>query len=236
VVDPDFGLGPTTIVTRDGYVLEHSSADKIPLWVAELVEQSQLTGAAKRRDTFAPDPLLKQGTRAELSDCKRSGFDRGHQAPAGNQTVDQRLKNETFFLSNMAPQKPQLNQQIWAALEDRTREWAKEAGAVHMVTGGLFYDAAEEDPNTADGLINFLTIGKGVAVPTHFYKIVVRRDGGQTRAIAFVAENRGYPKPFDLASLITSIDWVEERAGIDFMPDLPDAEQTQLEAQPSAMW
>jgi endonuclease G len=237
VVDPDFGFGPTVIVTHDGYVLEHSSTDKVPLWVAEFVEKAQLTGNAKRRDKFAPDPQLKPGKRSELADYKRSGFDRGHQAPAGDQTTDQKLKDETFFLSNMAPQTGALNQQIWAALEDLTREWAKEAGSAFIITGGFFYDPAEEDPNTADGLIDYSTIGKGaVAVPTHFYKIVVKGKGDQARAIGFVAENRGYKKPFDFAALIKPIDWIEERTGLNFMPDLTDAEEAALEKNASPMF
>jgi endonuclease G len=238
VVDPDFGLGPTVIVTRDGYVLEHSSTDKIPLWVAEHVESAQLSGNVKRKDKFAADPLLKSGKRSELADYKGSGYDRGHQAPAGNQTTVPRLKEETFFLSNMAPQEGALNQQIWAALEDQTRDWAKAAGSAFILTGGFFYDPAEENPNTADGLVDYFTIGTGaVAVPTHFYKIVMKRDaGGQARAIAFVAENRGYPRPFDFAALIQPIDWIEERTGLNFMPELSAAEEAALEEQASPMW
>ena len=33
-----------------------------------------------------------------------SGFDRGHMAPAGNHRKDQAMCNQTFLLSNMAPQ------------------------------------------------------------------------------------------------------------------------------------
>lgn len=238
VSDPSFGFGPTVIVARDGYVLEHSSTDKIPLWVAEFVEKSQLTGSIPRRNPFGPDPLLRVGKRAELVDYRGSGFDRGHQAPAGDQTRDQRLKDETFFLSNMSPQQPQLNQQLWAALEDKVRDWAIAAGSAYIVTGGFFYDPAEEDPNTADGIIDYSTIGPGaVAVPTHFYKIVVTKDGsGNVRAIAFVAENRRYRQPFDFPALIKSIDWIEERTGLNFMPDLTAEKETELESTPSPMW
>lgn len=236
ILDPDFDFGPTVVVARDGYVLEHSSTDKIPIWVAEFVDKAQLAGSLSRTNPFKPDPKLKVGSRAELADYRGSGYDRGHQAPAGNQTVSRHLKDETFFLSNMAPQKGQLNQQIWAALEDRTREWVNEHGSAFELTGGFFYDPEEDDPATADGTINYLTIGGGaVAVPTHFYKIVVVTQP-TLKAIAFVAENRGYPKPFDFAALIKSIDWIEEHAGINFMPELTAAEEAALERNPSPMF
>lgn len=102
------------------------------------------------------------------------------------------------------------------------RDWAIASRSAYILTGGFFYDPAEENPNTADGIIDYSTIGPGtVAVPTHFYKIVVTQDGGgHARAIAFVAENRRYSQPFDFAALIKSIDWIEERTGLNFMPDL----------------
>ena len=40
-----------------------------------------------------------------VSDQPRcSGFDRGHMAPAGNHRKDQTMCDQTFLLSNMAPQ------------------------------------------------------------------------------------------------------------------------------------
>ena len=35
---------------------------------------------------------------------RRSGFDRGHMAPAGNHRSSQQAMDDTFFLSNMSPQ------------------------------------------------------------------------------------------------------------------------------------
>lgn len=232
ILDPEYEHGPTTVVARDGYVLAHSDADKIPLWVAEFVPVDQLGGNALRRNKFFPEPLLKAGKRAELADYKGSGYDRGHQAPAGNQTTDQRLKDETFSLANMAPQKGALNQRLWANLEDQTRDWAQQAGSAYMITGAFFYDPEEEDPNTADGIINYQTIGNGsVAVPTHFYKIVITTT--PLRAIGFVAENRSYTNQQDFASLIKPIDWIEEKTGINFMPGLEDET---IEATASPLW
>ena len=115
--DPGFAFPPTAFVIRDGYVLEHSSVDKIALWVCEHVTLAEITSkpGVKRRDKFAPDPQLDPQERAELADYRRSGFDRGHQAPAGDQSSSQQLKDETFFLSNMAPQIGSgFNRNVWA--------------------------------------------------------------------------------------------------------------------------
>lgn len=239
-LDPMYPHGPTDFVIRNGYVLEHSALDRIARWVCEHVTPDELSGSAPRRDRFAPDPELAGKARAELDDYRGSGFDRGHLAPAGNQTVSQEDKDATFYLSNMTPQAPQHNQQIWRELEDLTRRWVEEGvvEAAFILTGAFFYDAKEEDPATADGLIDYQVIGPGaVAVPTHYFKIVVAPDGQDGwKAVALVQENRRYPQPYDFAEHIRPIDWIEERSGIDFLPNLDPLLEEQLERQPGELW
>lgn len=236
--DSTWNHGTTHFVVRDGYVLQHSSLDKIPLWVCEGVSVEQLQGSAQRKDKFKADPKLPEGERAELEDYRGSGYDRGHQAPAGDQNHEQRLKDETFYLSNMAPQVGSFNQQIWRELETDARDWAEERGGAFVITGPIFWDPQEDDPATADGIIEYYVVGPGqVAVPTHFFKIVIaKNDQGEWEAIAFLLENRGYPKPWDFSTYIESVDWIEERTGLNFMPDLDPVEEQRLERQRASMW
>lgn len=232
----NFGL--TTIIYREGYVLEHSATDKIPLWVCEGFDRKQWDPSnPNRKDVFQPDPTLAKGQRAELADYKGSKMDRGHQAPAAD-FRDQKLKDESFFLSNMAPQSPPLNQQFWRLLEDQVRNWATATSAIHVFTGGFFYDPKEDDPATATGQVHFRRIGANkVAVPTHFYKIVFGKDDrNQWRAVGFVVENRAYDKKTKFADVIQSISWIEERTGLTFMPDLDDATQNKLKRNKGALF
>jgi endonuclease G len=229
-------LGPTEIVFRKGYVLEESSTDKIPLWVCEGVDESQLTGNLSRSDKFQTDPALK-GPHSTPSDYSRSGYDRGHQAPAGNQTTNATLKDETFYMSNMAPQLPTLNRDAWKSLEEKTRDWVKQYGHAYEWTGPIFYDPKEDSADTANGTVDYKTIGKdSVAVPTHFYKIVVVKDGSQYKSIAFVMPNQKYKPPYHLEQYIKPVQWIEQHTGLNFMPDLTAAQQTQLEQNAPAMW
>lgn len=231
-------FGPTTTVFRDGYVLQHSGMDKIPLWVCEHVTRDEISGSLPRKDAFKADPECPEGQRAELEDYRGSGFDRGHMAPAGNQTVDARLKKETFYLSNMAPQTAALNQKIWAGLEETVRQWAQAEGDVWTYTGNMFFDPQEENAATADGLIPYEIIGPGeVAVPTHCYKIVLAKTAQSWRAIGFVMANqrKQFPKPYDFAAYSVPISWIEERTGLNFMPLLDPALKNRLENQPAVL-
>jgi endonuclease G, mitochondrial len=232
--------GPTQIVTHEGYVLEHDAASKIALWVCESLDPAFFVAHAVRRDPFKPDPTLNGKPRAELGDYKGSGFDRGHMTASADRLSTQALNDQTFFLTNMVPQNGSLNSGFWSRLEGEVRRFGED-GIVHdakAITGGFFYDPAEEDPATADGLIPFEQIGPGsVAVPTHIFKVVVGRNAmNQLQAIAFVSENKRPPSGRSFAQTIVAIDWLEERAGLNFMPDLDPADENALESAPSPMW
>ncbi|HEX8693018.1 MAG TPA: DNA/RNA non-specific endonuclease [Longimicrobium sp.] len=240
-LDSAAGFGFTRVVARQGYALEHSSQDKIALWVCEGIASEQLVGEVTRDEgsaNFPPDTALPPGLRAERADYEKTGFDRGHMAPAGDQNSDPRLKAETFFLSNMAPQAPDLNRKVWRVLEDTVRQWLVRRGSGFVVTGGFFYDPLEDDPATADGVVDYQVIGRRrVAVPTHFYKIVAAPDGrGGWDVIAFVLANRGYPKPWLFQDFVVPVDWIEARTGIDFFPELEAELQARLEAALPAVW
>lgn len=243
LIGADFG--PTELVYREGYVLQHSGRDKIPLWVCEGLYGGQLAGPGDRdRSKFKADPDLK-GPHADPRDYSRTGYDRGHNAPAADFKRTQKMMDESHYMSNMAPQVGAgFNRTVWGRLEDRVRTWVAggsvERPNVWVITGTLFYDPREENPATATGWVEHKAIGRNrVAVPTHFYKIVVgQTPAGQWRCVAFVMENKRYPNNYDLTGSITTVKWIEDRTRINFMPDLDAQPQMrqQLERTAGAMW
>jgi DNA/RNA endonuclease G (NUC1) len=239
------GLGVLRIVVREGYALGHSSESKIPYWVCEHSVKGELEGPGNRdKSSFKPEPKLSGQPRAELADYKGSGYDRGHMHPAANAKKTQVMMDETHFLSNIIPQVgPTFNQGIWAHLEDTVRQWTLARGETWIISGPMFYDPLEEDETTADGLVPFFTIGDGdVAVPTHCYKIVLAKNAaGEWESIAFVFKNERHGRPYRLSLHRTTIDWIEERTGLDFLPELSNDPATlplvnRLEGQKSEMW
>jgi endonuclease G len=84
----------------------------------------------------------------------------------------------------------------------------------------------------------FEQIGDGnVAVPTHVFKLVVGEGSdGELKAIAFVAENKKPTNGWRFADGIVSIDWLELRSGLNFMPELDPSDEVALEASTSPIW
>jgi endonuclease G len=237
-------FGQTVRLYRDGYVLEHSNQDKEAIWVCWHLTADDVTQAPRGRpkpEPFKADPNLVTDKlpRAELSDYQNSGYSRGHQCPSADFPLNSPEQVQTYYLSNMTPQYQSVNGGIWAQLEKRERKWAQERGAVYVITGPLFYEPAEEDPATADGFVNYEVIGTGVAVPTHYYKIVVSADaqGHPDDMVAFVIANVStWTGSSDPADYRQSVRWIEDRAGLNFMPAEKTARQEQLETSVSPMW
>lgn len=75
--------GPAdTIIDRPGYALGYIEKHEQPAWVIyRMTADEATTKAAKRGDDFRPDPQIPTGS-ATLADYRRSGYDRGHLAPA----------------------------------------------------------------------------------------------------------------------------------------------------------
>lgn len=190
------------LLCRNEYISLYDPARKVPLVVAEHLTAQELKGNVARTDNFQPDPELPSGQRAELSDYQASGYDRGHMAPAADFVGGETQMTQSFYLSNMIPQNPEMNRGIWAGLEGATRACAKSLGEVYILTGPVFA-----------GRIR--TIGSDqVAVPSSLYKIVV--SGGAARA--FVLPNRSLTKTSDFTQYETTVDAVQSATGLTFFP------------------
>ena len=213
--------GQTTLLCRDGYLLSHNNETKVPDWVLERLTPARFRGTAVRKNNFKPDDALAAEQRSELADYDGSGFDRGHQAPAADMKFDQAAMDESFLLSNMAPQVGiGFNRHIWAHLEDAVRVWAERRGDLVVITGPIY---GGHKP-----------IGdEKVAVPEQFYKIAY--EPARNRAIALVLPNKKI-KGNDLEPFVTSVDAIEELTGIDFFPEVRKSRQRAMERNVGTLW
>lgn len=204
------------IVAHEGYTVSFNPDYKIANWVAyELTAKEASSKKAERENKFLIDPDIKGGT-AENGDYTRTGYDRGHLAPAGDMKWSVKAMRESFYLSNICPQKPLLNRGIWKELEEQVRCWAITDSSLFVVTGPVIRNSLKR-------------MGKNsVAIPDTFYKVIASPHGKNPKGIAFLFANKGY-KNTSLESQAVSIDQVEKLTGIDFFSTLPDVLQQKIE-------
>lgn len=208
--------GPAdTVIDRPGYALGYDELHEQPAWVIYRLTSEELrTKVSTRSNDFRADPDIPTGS-ATPADYKKTGFDRGHMAPAADMAFSVRTMSDSFYMSNMSPQAPQFNRGIWSKLEKQVRRFAVTEQEVYIVTGPIL----PQSPS--------LTIGENkVTVPNAYYKIVYDRSPPQ-KMIAFILPNAGSSEP--LQSFVVTVDRVEEITGLDFFPKLPQPQQEELE-------
>lgn len=185
----------------DAFAVLHNGSTKTPMFVAQRLNRALVEDAdEKRSNRFYADARLPRAERAELEDYKRSGYSRGHMAPAGDMPTPQAMA-QSFSLANMVPQSIEQNGGPWARIEQDTRRYARRAqGDVFIITGPVYQ--GEEH-----------TVGANhVRVPSHLFKLVY--DAQTHRAWAHWQANA------DHATVTRPISYQElvKRTGIEFLP------------------
>lgn len=205
-----------TIIDRPGYALGYIEYHEQPAWVVyHFTKEEAVTKAVKRSDDFREDPEIPTGS-ATLADYRRSGYDRGHLAPAADMAFSVRTMSDSFYMSNMSPQKPAFNRGIWKNLEAQVRYFAITEKDIYVVTGPVL-------PKTKTVTIG----GNRVTVPTHYYKVIYDRTPPE-KMIGFILPNEGSNRP--LRDFAVTVDAVEDATGLNFFSTVPQPKQEQLES------
>ena len=213
------------ILENEGYIVGYDEERKNPAWVAYKLTKSSSHETAKRPSRFEVD----ERTRAQVShdDYTRSGFDRGHMAPnhAIGSVYGNEAQIETFLMSNIVPQKPELNKGLWRLLEQEViREWVPDFETLWVVTGPVYER-------------NLGKLKSGVAIPSGFFKVISDiTSAGEMRVMPFLV-------PLDasdfneITSFLTSVDAIEAMSELDFYHELEDANEQEFEnIEARRMW
>ena len=203
------------IVQHSNYTLNYSEKHEQAEWVAYTLSSSDVYGSVGRTNDFRADPKVKTGS-ASLSDYKGSGYDRGHLAPAGDMKSTYTAMSESFYMSNMSPQKEGFNRGIWKKLEGNVRNWASDNGEIYVVTGPIL-----------TGSYSFIGSNQ-VSIPNYYYKVILDYKEPEIKGIGFVLPHQ--KSSSSIQSFAVTIDEVERKTGIDFFHALPDDVEEQIES------
>ena len=121
---------------------------RVAHWVAYPLHASYI-GSLDRSEAWAPDPKIPQQYQPALwlgGYQNGNVYNRGHQIPSKDRTTVEEMNKQTFYASNMTPQRGQFNQNMWAALEAKVRSYVC-PDTLYVVTGCYF---ANLDESTKD--------------------------------------------------------------------------------------
>ena len=204
------------IFNRD-YVIGYSYYFRQAKWALELLDPEKEPEnfedePVDRSNNFRSDYRVPQMFRADKSDYKNSGYDRGHLIPSANKLEKEVQNSETFLLSNMSPQHADLNRKIWRILEKEVRDLAADPKIYEtfVICGPIF------DFNT-----EVLTIGamdnNGVTLPVpHYYfkSILTENHRGALEMWSFIIPNKEKEADQSLKDFLVPTTHVEKFSGL----------------------
>ena len=203
---------PNLLLERYCYSVSYNKFTRQPNWVMwELTDEHVLKKKDGVWNEYREDEDLPLEIRATLEDYASSGYDRGHMCPGGDCNWDDEGRDETFLLSNMCPQNPNLNRGDWKEIEIACRKWAKQYGNIYIVCGPVFLKSQQHErigPNK-------------IPVPEAFFKVVLCSESSTPKGIGFICRNTDGNRKKDF--YVNSIRQVERVTGYRFFPNLEDS-------------
>ena len=204
------------VLHRTGYTVSYNVYYKNPNWVAWELTREETKGETDRYDKFMPDPDLPE-PRVVHKDYTRSGYDRGHMAPAADMKWSKQAMIESFYMSNICPQVGNLNRGDWNDLEELCRNWAEKYGRIYIACGPIFDSKSPK------------RIGEHkVAVPDRFFKVILIYNRKNPIAMGFIFKNIAHSQ--DIEKYMVTVDSVENVTGMDFFSKLPDNVENRIES------
>ncbi|KAI9339099.1 hypothetical protein BDR26DRAFT_935045 [Obelidium mucronatum] len=209
--------------TRNAHwVAEKLTREKIDklLLLPESGSEDEAQVPDRKHSSFKEDPAIPSDFRVKPGDYTHSGYDRGHLVPAADVIESQKAIDETFYMTNMSPQAPAFNRGVWASFERYVRGLVKSFDEVYVVTGPMYLPKLDE----SDGkyYVKYEVIGrdKTIAVPTHFYKVILGVKNGKHYMGSFVLANEGVSQDTSLDSFLLPVSAIEKSTGLEFFPFL----------------
>ncbi|KRY28437.1 Endonuclease G, mitochondrial [Trichinella spiralis] len=221
-----FGFpGFDNLRTFEDFVVSYDRKTRTVHWVLEHLTPDRMTydpSVDRSKCMFREDESIHSYFRSTNEDYKaRSGYDRGHMAAAGNHRRTQNAIDQTFLLSNMAPQVGKgFNRDKWNELEKHVRRMARKNKNVYICTGPLYLPKRDLDGKMR---VTYEVIGKQhVAVPTHFFKVILVENPESRYFIeCYVMPNQSIDDSIPLNKFYAPLESVERSAGFFIFSNMP---------------
>lgn len=217
------GGSPLTL-KRQAYTLNNNGSTKFANWVSYRITKE--SSASGRPRNWKTDPDVPAGETLDPVDYNGANvalkIDRGHQANLASMggVPDWQTLN---YLSNITPQKSDLNQGPWARLEDQERSLSKDPSVdqVFVVTGPLYEHYVGTLPGT----------NKVHTIPSGYWKIIFVGNSPENGLYASFVMNQETPRDANFCAYQVTVAQIEERTGLMFWNGLPQPVQEALKSR-----
>ncbi len=226
------------ILTGRFFTIGYSWYFRQPKWVLEIVNPNavfewEVKPKQKRSNNFRADIRIPRRFRAGLKAYKGNNYDRGHLVASANMDELKIQNSETFLLSNMSPQKPGFNRQMWRDLEMAVRKLneRKDILETYVLTAPIFYFDRKIE-TIGDDTDKY---GIDVPIPHAFTKSVLAEDSrGRLKLWTFEMENKKLTG--NLEDFLAVTYDVEQKVGGRFWDRVAGGDLHSQKRKPNKMW
>ncbi|HOZ30777.1 MAG TPA: DNA/RNA non-specific endonuclease [Bacteroidales bacterium] len=218
------------LICHSAFCLVYDEEHEMAKWTAHIISHEIATGGINRTNDFRIDSLIKTGSSEEADFFLQEeqfdgtikyegfGYDRGHLAPSADFRWSAIALSESYFYSNMTPQLPDFNRELWADIESFAREYVYNNPGIDIfvVTAPVLTDDLPKQEKSLNK----------ISIPEYHYKILV--DFQNKKGIAFLVSQKNLDYPIE--SYVVSIDSVEKITGINYYPTLTNDEEKLIES------
>lgn len=213
------------------YCLEYDKAKHHSRWVAFRFDATTALKRVGRKDygikpQYPIDPKLPTAYAIE-SDASFQGYQHGHLVASADRLYSRQGNDNTFYMSNMSPQRAQFNSPYWSEFEQFVQSKGRNrsfADTLYVCKGGTIDKEAH--------IIEYVSRGR-IAVPRYYFMALLKVKNGKYTSMGFWMEHKSYgsgaPSYAEMRAKAVSIDELEELTGIDFFHNLPDVVEAATE-------
>jgi endonuclease G, mitochondrial len=164
------------------FVSMYDANNRAVIAVSEHLLQGSDVGKEERVNAFHSNSYVKNSP--VPGEYLNTGYDKGHMAPAGDSASVEQMR-ETFLMTNMTPQEPTVNRDSWRMLEEQVRkEFARTNSDIWVLNIAIYQPTPKR-------------IGKGIPVPSGYWKVVYLPSGTQF----FYCDNKPNSKVVSMSSV-----------------------------------
>lgn len=209
-------LATHPLVSHHIFTLQFDPNKKFPVYIAYHLSPQIVWGNLKAKRDYKLDPYIQNkglsyADYKGASNCdkksRKAGYDKGHLAPLGS------FKNSIYayeaqYMSNIVPQKVNLNQGPWRVFEEEVRAFVKKGNELYILTGPL-YDNEKKAPcwKAAQSKIT--------EVPKSYFKVAL--DFKNSKICSVIMPQDISHKKVSFKKFATSLKEIERQSGLIFL-------------------
>lgn len=108
------------------FSMEYDKSKKHSRWIAfRFDNQTKQQNVSRSDEPFDADPAIGSQYQRVQADFGKQGYDRGHLCASADRLYSREVNEQTFYYTNMSPQRNKFNTGIWLTLEGQVQSWGR---------------------------------------------------------------------------------------------------------------